>query len=486
MRLYQAVFGTFRLGPHILDVSLLAFVSMACVLALIAPSLAAQAVLTGESAAVSGTVRDSDRQPLPNALVILQIESTKTLRETHSDANGRYSFKSLLPGTYTLHAESAAKRTASISVSLSGAETKLVDLHLGTGPSDKGPQFYDEPTFTVAGVSESSGAGVHASQSTRRNADALAKDTASLATSPEESAGFPPGTTRDVQTSEQLRKLIASNDQAQLHNQLGHVEENSGHSLEALQQFQRAAEMDPSERNFFDWGTQLLVHRAAEPAAQVFAKGNRLHPQSVRLLTGLAVAEYAQGLYGAAVDHLCQASDLDPHDPVPYTFLGRMRNPDVKRSADAMAKLKRYAELYPNDALANYYYAVSLWNQPNGSTSPATSVQVEQLLRKSLAIDSKFAPSYLQLGVIDATRQQFAEAASMFEKAIAADPSVSEAHYRLAQAYRRLGQGDKAQRELEIYQREMNIESEDAEREQKNVRQFVYELEAPQPASQAH
>jgi tetratricopeptide (TPR) repeat protein len=460
-----------------------AFATLAGVGVLWVTSFCAQAQFNGGSAAVMGIVRDANRQPASGALVILQAKSSKAIQETRTDARGAFSFKALPAGSYTLHADDSSNLEASATLAISEAEIKTIDLILATMPSGKGPQFYDEPTFTVAGVSESSGAGVHGSQATMRNADALAKATASLAKSPTNSAA---DAATEGRTVEQLRQLIATNDHAQLHNQLGHMEEDSGRSLEALKEFQRAAEMDPSESNFFDWGTELLVHRAAEPAAEVFAKGSQLHAQSVRLLTGLAVAEYAQGSYSAAIDHLCQASDLDPHDPVPYAFLGRMENADVKRSPNALAKLARFAELYPNDAHANLYYAVALWNQPENATNSGASAQVERLLRKSIAIDPNFAAPYLQLGILAASREQFSEAAVAFEKAIGLDPSLEEAHYRLALAYRRLGEVAKAQNELETYQHETNKENEDAKRERKNVQQFVYELKTPQATSQPH
>ena len=60
------------------------------------------------------------------------------------------------------------------------------------------------------------------------------------------------------------------------------------------------AETDPSESNYFDWGTELLVHRAVEPAIEVFSKGNRLFPDSARMLVGLGVAWYSHGSYEQA------------------------------------------------------------------------------------------------------------------------------------------------------------------------------------------
>jgi hypothetical protein len=68
-------------------------------------------------------------------------------------------------------------------------------------------------------------------------------------------------------------------------------------ALEAVREYQRAAELDATEPNLFNWGAELLMHRAAEPATEVFAKGHRLFPRSTRMLLGLAAAWYARGDY---------------------------------------------------------------------------------------------------------------------------------------------------------------------------------------------
>jgi tetratricopeptide (TPR) repeat protein len=156
-----------------------------------------------------------------------------------------------------------------------------------------------------------------------------------------------------------------------------------------------------------------------------------------------------------------------------------MQNAEVKRSANATAKLARFADLYPNNAEANYYYAVALWNQQPGSPDRPSIARVEQLLQKAIALDPKMATAYLQLGILYDSRRQFPDAASALERAIALDPNLEEAHYRLAQIYRRTGDDAKAQRELEAYKRAADSATEAAERERKAVQQFVYQLKAP-------
>jgi hypothetical protein len=58
---------------------------------------------------------------------------------------------------------------------------------------------------------------------------------------------------------------------------------------------------------------------------------------------------------------------------------------------------------------------------------------------------------------------------------------MEEAHYRLAQVYARTGENLKAQKEFEIHHQLVKESSEQAERERREIQQFVIELRAPAP-----
>ena len=163
------------------------------------------------------------------------------------------------------------------------------------------------------------------------------------------------------------QKDQAQKDQAELHHLLGDIEEKSGNPLEAVRQYQRAAELSPSEPYFFDWGSELLLHRAIEPAIEVFSKGNRLFPHSARMLVGLGVAWYSNGSYDQAAQRLCEASDLNPGDPKAYLFLGKIQSVEATQSECSTERLARFVKLQPANALANYYYAVNLWKRRQGA-----------------------------------------------------------------------------------------------------------------------
>jgi tetratricopeptide (TPR) repeat protein len=463
---------------------------------------------------VQGRVLDFTGTPVANVAVFLQIatsEPTPTTpgQVTHTDMEGKYHFAVLQDGVYTLRAEVNGYGDAIVGpLSLAQKETKKIDLTLestkastsqnappvkpATGkPSEQTPEFFDEPQFTVAGVTQATNSGGHGSDTVLRTTEALAKATVSL--SKESSVGPKPNTSAVTESS--LRDAVTRNPKDPgLHHLLANVEEKLGNPLQAVREYQRAAELDPSEPNLFDWGTELLTHRALEPATAVFTKGNRLFPKSVRMLIALGVSWYARGSYDQAAHCLANASDLAPDNPTPYLFLGRMQSVEGTASEGSVERLRRFAELEPDNALANYYYAVSLWKQSASAAEPGRendrdneqSARVESLLQKAVHLNPKLGAAYLQLGILYSQRKDFSRAISAYQKAIdvgpeevsrESDETLEVAHYRLAQAYLRTGNKTRAQEELQLHDRLAKKTNENAERERRDIQQFVISLQ---------
>jgi tetratricopeptide (TPR) repeat protein len=281
---------------------------------------------------------------------------------------------------------------------------------------------------------------------------------------------------RYEQARQIVHSLLARQNTADLHHLLGDIEEQQKNPVEAVREYQLAAELDPSETNLFDWATELLIHRALAPAVEVFTKGSHLFPQSARLLVGLGVAWYGSGSPDLAAKYLCQASDLKPSDPNPYLALGRMQIVESAGSQAVLDRLQRFVRLQPESAQANYYYAVSLWKLSNSPQSPETFTQVESFLQKAVRLDPGLAPGFLKLGVLYDERGDLPKAISAYQSAVAADSQLGDARYRLAQAYRRAGESLKAEQELASYQQISRLAEEQAEREAREIPQFVYTL----------
>jgi hypothetical protein len=248
-------------------------------------------------------------------------------------------------------------------------------------------EFADQPNFTVAGVTDWTAVGGHGSDATLRTSEALARETltlkpqglapigaranasqsnlrAALAAAPGTFAAnhqlgefyLQAGDYRESvpllqsayqidpanrdneydlarayeetgdfsQSRDHVEKLLALQDDAGLHRLLGELDEKVGDPLAAVHEDEQAVRLDPSEENYFSWGSELLLHRAVWQAAEVFKNGTKAYPKSARMLAALGAALFAGALYDQAADSLCQASDLNSVDTEPYLFMGKI------------------------------------------------------------------------------------------------------------------------------------------------------------------
>jgi tetratricopeptide (TPR) repeat protein len=270
-----------------------------------------------------------------------------------------------------------------------------------------------------------------------------------------------------------ITNLLKRHNDADLHRMAGDLDEKLGNPLSAVQEYQQAVSLDPSEQNYFAWGSELLLHRAVWQAAEVFRNGVKAHPQSVRLHTALGTALFAGALYEDAARSLCTASDLDPANQDPYIFMGKVAMAAPAPLSCVEAKLARFAQNNPDSSLANYLYAMAIWKQQQSSSGNPDLQQVEALLTKAVSIDSRCSEGYLQLGILAASQRNFEKAIQLYQKALEVDPKLAEAHYRLGVSYDRLGARDKAKQEFALHDQIEKLQAADVERKRQDIKQFV-------------
>jgi len=275
-----------------------------------------------------------------------------------------------------------------------------------------------------------------------------------------------------------VQSLLEKKNTAELHNLLGQIEEKDGKFIAAANEFQTAARTDPSEANLFDWGSELLLHRAYEPAIQAFTEAARRYPNSPRVMIGLGMALDWRGRYDEAVKALLTAADLDPYDARCYLYLSKAYDNSPTQAEGAIQRFRRYAELKPGDALAQYYYAMSLWKGKRTEDSGTGLSAVESLLKKAIALDGALVDAQLQLGNLYAGQHQYAQSTPFHLRALELNPNLADAHYRLAQDYVHTGQKDRAQKEFDLYQKLRAEHLAEVDKERAEVQQFVYSEKA--------
>lgn len=453
-------------------------------------------------ASIEGTLTDASSAPIAGATLLLQDTNGRNAATAKTDARGTFDLSPAQPGTYTLRAQKAGWTDGVLQpiVLMAGEQKQLVLVFNAQGvlkirqstPSKSSSQsaagameFTDEPSFTVAGVTDWSNLGLHGSAATSRTSESLAKQTVTLHAN---------GTTSNADNSldkryeeaiasrdkgdlagarDTVRKVLAASDDAAGHRLLGELDEQLGDSLESVHEYENAARMSPSEQNYFEWGAELLLHKAYDPAVEVFTRGTIAYPRSARMLTGLGAALFARGSVEDAARRLCEASDLQPLDTAPYLFLGKIEKTVAEPLPCSEQKLAHFVAQQPQNPTANYFYAISLWKREKSLADAGGAPRAEMLLEKAVTLDPKFADAYLELGVVRTARGEADAGIGDYQKAIEINPHLGEAHRQLGLACQRKGDIERAKQEFAAYEQAEKLEAAEVDREQKDLRQFL-------------
>ena len=281
-------------------------------------------------------------------------------------------------------------------------------------------------------------------------------------------------TERRSDSRQLVLNLLKRKNTAELHNLLGEIEEKGANFVAAANEFEIAAQMDPSESNLFDWASELLLHRTLDPAIEVFRRAAERYPSSPRLAIGLGMALYSRGNYDEAVKSLLRAADLNPSDARCYIFLSKAYDSSPSQAAEVIQRFRRFADLQPQNAHAPYYYAMSMWKGRRAQDASLDVNQIESLLKQSIALDPNFAEAHLQLGNLYSDQNRYADSVPEYVKALEHDPDLADAHYRLGQAYVHTNQKDRAQEQLQVYQQLRAQHLAELDKQRAEIRQFVY------------
>jgi tetratricopeptide (TPR) repeat protein len=274
----------------------------------------------------------------------------------------------------------------------------------------------------------------------------------------------------------QVQELLKQNDSAELHNLLAGVEEKAGNYVAAVNEYEKAAHMDPTESNLFDWASELLAHQTLNPAIEVFSQGVKRYPNSPRLAVGLGLALYARGTYDDAVKALLRGTDLEPKDARAYYFLSKAYDQSPSQADEVVERFRRFAALRPRDAQAVFYYAMSFWKGKPSETSGARLNEVESLLRRALALDPSLGEAHLQLGNLYSQRRDYARAVPEYQEALKLAPNLPDAHFRLGQAYVHLGEKGLGEKEFQLHRQLYEQHLAEVDKQRSEILQFVYSM----------
>jgi tetratricopeptide (TPR) repeat protein len=258
----------------------------------------------------------------------------------------------------------------------------------------------------------------------------------------------------------------------EIHDLVADIYERKGGFREALNNYQEAARLDPSNDKFaFDLGSELMLHENYDAAQAIFQAAEKRFPKSSRTYVGLGTAEFMAGRAADSVDAFLKAVDLDPEFEPAYLFLGEAFTFSSAHAPEVIAKLAYFSAKDPQNFGVQFYYGASLVSEIIKDGNLANAEPALTALNRAAKLHPDDARVYYQLGEVYRLHKRLSEAASYYEKSSELDPNYPEPLYKLGQVYVRLGRHADAEKmftrhrdvmakeEANLYHRSSEIQS---------------------------
>ena len=283
------------------------------------------------------------------------------------------------------------------------------------------------------------------------------------------------GVGRSEEAIARLRKAAAAHPSAMLSDALGGLEEESGHYVEAVESYQRAVELDPTnEQYYFDLGIEYLTHFTFGPAAEVYRVGTQKFPDSSRQFLGLGFSHYAVREYREAADAFTKALEIDPDSPAAFqAWKSLLDSLPPNDWALLLPHLDKLAKAHPHSAELAFCQGAAQFRTEVAKGAGATFDSAQALLEKAVRLQPNFPAAHLELGALYAAKKQNQRAVDEYLQVIGQDNKSEVPHYRLGQLYREMDKLDLAAKELSQYQELARAHQEQLKRNRSTIQQFI-------------
>jgi Flp pilus assembly protein TadD len=248
------------------------------------------------------------------------------------------------------------------------------------------------------------------------------------------------------------RRALEHTENAQLRNLLGKAYAATGDRNSALRALAAAVQLQPGSEQFqFDLAQFLLRTQDFQNARSVLEEAHRRLPNSAQIELALGVADYCCVRYDDAIRAFLRTMELAPDVPQPYVFLS---NIIVHASAHLPEIAQRCGvaeRTDPSNSAALVLHAKVLIAEHDnaGSGEGRTDLNTAaRLLEKAIALDTKSADAYFNLGCLMTDQGNFVRAAELLERSVQLNPKDPSTRYRLGILYSRLGNNARANEEF--------------------------------------
>jgi len=226
-----------------------------------------------------------------------------------------------------------------------------------------------------------------------------------------------------------------------------------GKSQEALEAFDKAAELDPqSARPWLGKGLVLRELERPEEALEAFEKAAELDPQSTEAWLGKGLLLGELGRHEEAIEAFDKAAELDPQSAEPWAGKGLALR-ELERPEEALEAFDKAAELDPQSA--EPWAGKGLALRELGRREEAL-----EAFDKAAELDPQSAEPWYDKGNALYEVGRYKEAIEAYEKVIELNPQLAEAWYNKGNALYEVGRYEEA---IEAYEKVIELNPQLAE-----------------------
>lgn len=263
---------------------------------------------------------------------------------------------------------------------------------------------------------------------------------------------------------------------AEVEDLLGEVYEENRQFLDAVKCYQRAAELEPGNRDYrFDFLYELMKHHSFGAATPVAESAVRDFPDSLRFHLALAGSYFGQGRFTDSTVAYLETARKFREAELPLYLLAIASETTGQKTEETMALVSAYGKSHSEQFWPYYYLGKEALRTAVKSGGTDGLPRAEELLKMSIVRNPSHAESHYTLGNLFVRLQRWAEAIEEYQTATKLKPDLTEAHYHLCQAYRRTGHLKEAEYEAEVTDRLNQFEAQKV-REGAQVDVFIYKL----------
>jgi tetratricopeptide (TPR) repeat protein len=240
-------------------------------------------------------------------------------------------------------------------------------------------------------------------------------------------------------------------DAAPLHSIAGACYYNLRNPALAAREIQQSIRLNPENEDYYIQLAQVFIdYNTPEPCILLLKPALRRFPSSARIRFVLGVAYLKSSQFEQARQSLKESLRMRPRDPLALHALA-MASEAAEDWKGLLETAQTMQTLHAQEDQSCYYQAEAYYSLYRGR--PERRREIEEVLRRSLALNPHFAESQILMGKLELDDGSYRAAVESFKRATAIEPHLAAAYYNLAIAYQRLGDNAQSSEAFKQFQK---------------------------------